>query len=464
VCLIIAPGADGKVALLPEEVYPSVYAKNNDGFGAMWTENGRVEHVKMLGLSKDEEYAKMKELTEQHPDVIFHMRFKTHGKVIPSLCHPFRILHKSRHGKDLFFMHNGVLSAFGNNLTYGQSDTTNFKDKILVPLLTRNPDALDDPSVMEALNKMTSGNRLIFLDSNGKVHRTSESTWNNRYGLTLSNTYMLPSEHQPYTGNYSRQDNVVGFNNGAMRDGVSYSLWRNFKSSTISNQEYGMWCRTVATGLLRTENGGLYHDHGPNVPIFFDKDYVPKSEETDEIMKATQRKPSNVTNISSTNYHPSVDDLLGEELDDDVPAFDADPPKKEPATRDEQLRYARLVHNCHDGNVISRENMLADILCMGNKELLAFIKDDPETTETIFSELVEIVFEQNDILSHDPTCEDFTFDYDALTELGSIDHHQASMKMISDKRKEEYARLAAIAAEKEEAERQQPKKKNKKVA
>jgi hypothetical protein len=260
----------------------------------MWTENGRVQHIKALGLSREDEYAEDEAAHyREHPDVIFHMRLKTHGKVIPSLCHPFRILSKSRHGRDMFFMHNGVLSAYGNNLNYGQSDTTAFKDKLLVPLLSRNPEGLDDPAIMETIQKATSGSRLIFMDSEGNVWRTSPSQWNDNYGLTLSNTYMI---------------------------------------------------------------------------------------------------------------------------------------------------------------------------CMGNKELLAFIKDDPETTETIFSELVEIVFEQNDILSHDPTCEDFTFDYDALTELGSIDHHQASMKMISDKRKEEYARLAAIAAEKEEAERQQPKKKNKKVA
>ncbi len=138
-CLIIAPGKDGKKALLPRDVFDYVYSKNDDGFGAMWTEDGKVNHFKTVGLSADEVYSTMEEYVERFPNVIFHMRYRTHGKVTPGLCHPFRVLHRSRHGKDLFFMHNGVLGSFGNDLKPGQSDTTNFKDKILVPLEKTEP-------------------------------------------------------------------------------------------------------------------------------------------------------------------------------------------------------------------------------------------------------------------------------------------------------------------------------------
>jgi hypothetical protein len=193
-CLIIAPGKDGKPALLPRDVFDYAYSRNNDGYGAMWVEDGRVQHFKQTGLSADEIYSAMEERVARNPEAIFHMRLRTHGKVIPGLSHPFRILNKNRHGKDLFFMHNGVLSGFGSNLTYGMSDTTCFKDKMLIPLLTRDPDALDDPDVWGEINKMTRGSRLVFMDSDGKTYFTSPGSWNDRYGLNLSNTYMLPSE------------------------------------------------------------------------------------------------------------------------------------------------------------------------------------------------------------------------------------------------------------------------------
>jgi hypothetical protein len=467
-CLIIAPGSDGKPALLPEDVFQSVYQKNNDGYGAMWVEDGRVMHEKTLGLTAEQEYARMKELTEQHPDVIFHMRYKTHGKVIPSLCHPFRILHKSRHGKDLFFMHNGVLGGFGNNLTYGQSDTTKFKDKILVPLLTRDPNALDDPSVWEALNKLTSGSRLIFLDSEGKVLKTSESGWNNRYGLTLSNTYMLPSLN--YTGNYASQggkvytfpsegDDLIGTHNATYHnDEKKFPLWRIFKSSSDNGkQEYGLWCRRVTEGFVRTEQGTLYRDHGTNVPIFFDRDYIAKADEITAITEETKKKASGEKKATEP-YVPAKDDPIETSedfVDDDIPWHEE---SKHPATKDECLRYARIVHNCHDGNIVSRENMLADIVCMGNKELLGFIKDDPENAEIVISELIETIMEFNEVLSRDPTCEDLCLDYDALTEMGSEEHHQASMKQISDKRKEYYATLAAQVALMEESKKKAERK------
>lgn len=445
-CLIIAPGADGKAALLPREVFDYSYTRNNDGFGAMWTEDGRVQHLKVLGLSRDAEYEKMEELVAAHPDVIFHMRLKTHGKVIPSLCHPFRILHKSRHGKDLFFMHNGVLSGYGNSLSYGQSDTTNFKDKILIPLLTRNPNALDDPDIWRELNRMTSGSRLIFLDSNGVVKRTSETAWNNRYGLTLSNTYMLPSEVQTHS-------NVVSFpSEGTPVPNSSksgYPMWRQIQPPA-GQPIYGCWFREVIPGIIRSEYGTLYYDHGVNNVLSFNQDYIAEEDEIEAItaMQANNDKKA----AAKTTYNPSVDDLMQavDDLDDELPWKD-DVKDGAPASKEEQLRYARIVHNCHDGDAVSRINLIADILSMGNKELFGFIKEDPDNAATVVAELLEIVIDQNDMLREDPTCEDYTWDYDELTELGSGEHHQASMKMISDARKKHYAELAAQVAAMEEA-------------
>ena len=356
-------------------------------------------------------------------------------------------------------MHNGILSGYGNNLTYGMSDTTNFKDKILVPLLTRNPNALDDEDIWKELNRMTSGSRLIFLDSNGVVKRTSESSWNNRYGLTLSNTYMLPSEPSSYqSSNVGGRSNVVAFQGGQTTPKPTkegYPLYRKVLPQG-GGVPWSCWFREVIPGIIRSEYGTLYYDHGPNNILSWAQDYIKAD---DEISALTAMSEHNRTKGLPV-YRPSVDDLLGN--DDDLPWSEEDmsPPKQVSskstvATEEEKLRYARVVHNCHDGNAVSRVNLIADLLCMGAKELAGFIKEDPENAETVVAELLEIVIDQNDMLREDPTCEDYTWDYDELTELGSGEHHQQSMKMISDARKKHYADLAAAAAEMEEAKRKE---------
>lgn len=437
-CLIIAPGRDGQKALLPKSVFDFAYNRNNDGFGAMWTEDGRVKHFKTLGLTSTEVYDQMQEQSERHEDIIFHMRLKTHGKTIPALCHPFRILNKGRHGHDLFFMHNGILGAFGNDLSYGQSDTTVFKDKILVPLLTRDPDALDDPATMKSIEQLTMGSRLIFLRGDGKVWRTAESTWNNRYGLTLSNTYMLPAaQATPIIPSLGRPDMVPS------GDPAVYSHYR-----IINREGYakGAWCHNLGNGLLRAENGLMYRDQGINETIYHIMHHIPKDQEF--------------------RYTSSIADAL----DDDLPWKDDDDDEEDPlvwkdpgfsktttvgsavANMDEKLRYARIVHNTHGGSVEVREQLIGDLLGMGEDEMKSFIKEDADTANVIMAELVEIILQMNDVFLADEELSEFAFDADDLIARGSFGNHRESMKSISDARTARYrALLEEKRKEKEEA-------------
>lgn len=431
-CLIIAPGKDGTPALLPREVFDYAYTRNNDGFGAMWTENGRVQHFKTLGLTADEIYAQMEERVERHPDVIFHMRLKTHGKIIPGLAHPFRILNKNRHGKDLFFMHNGVLSTFGNTLTYGQSDTTVFKDKILIPLLTRDPDALEDPEVMDSINKLTSGSRLVFLDSDGKTYFTSPSSWNERYGLHLSNTYMLPAE--PSSGFHSssggRPTVIIG-NEMHVTGNFIY-----FRQIDKAGDVKGNWCSCPKAGYIRTESGLLYKDNGPNKKIYHAANYIPKDNE--------------FRHLGLTIVPPTTEDIrdfgspvMNGELDDDVP-FDSGSPsvdsseRKGPAPKDQQLRYARLVHNTIGGKVTSRIHLMADLIGMNDEEFSLFVDEDPGSSGAALAELIEMVLEYNDVLwAIDPNHEKI-LSPDEIVRIGQSDYHRDAIQEITKIRRAEY--------------------------
>lgn len=440
-CLIIAPGKDGTPALLPREVFDYTYSRNNDGFGAMWIEDGRVNHFKTLNMSKDEIYGTMEEYVERYPDVIFHMRLKTHGRIIPGLSHPFRILNKKRHGKDLFFMHNGILGSFGNNLKYGQSDTTVFKDKVLIPLLTRDPDALEDPEVWEAINKLTSGSRLVFLDSEGKTYFSSESSWNNRYGLKLSNTYMLPPER--YVGNVSSTTNnsssgtgIIGDKNAPTTVTSHFVYFRRISQGSV---EYGSWCSCPKEGYVRTDSGKLYKDNGVNKTIWHEMDYIPKDKEFEHLGLAL------VSNgVKTETYYDPVNDAVPFEDDelpwkDDAVAEDTiEVENTGPAPVDQRLRYARIVHNTYGGMVTSRPQLVADLVGMNEDEMSDFILEDPQNAHTIMAELVEMVLEYNDALWAIDCNHEKILNADIIIGLGQTESHQEAMKEISRLRRIKY--------------------------
>ena len=430
-CLIIAPGKEGQPALLPRDVFDYAYPKNNDGFGAMWVEDGRVQHFKTLGLSADAVYGKMEEYTELHPDVIFHMRLKTHGKIIPGLAHPFRILNKSRHGKDLFFMHNGILGGYGNNLSYGQSDTTAFKDKVLIPLLTRDPDALDDPEVWNMINRETSGSRLIFLDSEGKKYITSPSSWNNRYDLTLSNTYMIPPEVR---SNYSPPTTTsVVTSSKEMYVTSAFIFFRQIDRIGVVS---GLWCSCPKLGYVRTESGLLYKDNGPGKKIYHAANFIQKDQEFKHLGLTAVPEIEN-----------SVDFGSGVMEDDTLPWDDeAVPPtgpgvtvtRTGPDPHEARLRYARLVHNLYSGKVTSRIHLIADLVGMSDTELYSFVKEDPENSTVVVAELLEAILEYNDELwSIDPN-NDAILNCDEIIRIGQADYHRLAIQEVTKIRRMEY--------------------------
>ncbi len=440
-CLIVAPGEDGTSAKLDRDVFDHVYKSNDDGFGAMWCEDNQVKHFKGLSATADVQFELMNKMADEHPGIVFHFRYKTHGKVIPGLAHPFRILHRSRHGYDMFFMHNGILSSFGNNLGYGQSDTTVFKDKILIPLLTRNPDALDDPETWAAIEKLTNGSRLIFMRSDGKVWRTAKTSWNNRYGVTLSNTYMLPREAYvpaPYYG-AANNNNVSKLPN---RDTHPLARW-------IQDSRGGRslsWCKEVSPGFVRTEGGALYYDRGAGTNLS-SKDYILRKEELHVLCGDMAEKDKEADKKTEVFLGEVVDET--EDFDDDDLPFEEDsdvpPASSSPAPVQERLRYARIVYNCHNNVVADTTQLISDLICMGTDELRSFVKDDPSTAAEVLSEVVDMFLEHNTLLLKEPSGNGIAIDTDEMLDRGDSANHQLAMRAIGDKRKENYDALLKAA-------------------
>lgn len=185
---------------LTDEQIENCYINNPDGMGYMYAEDGKVHADKFLPENLGQVLEVFRKLDNR--DAVIHFRFRTTGEVTSSHCHPFRVLKKNRKLPDLFFMHNGTFSV---NTREGENDTIAFKNQVLKPILSANPDLLNDSKFMDMLEKMDSWSRLAFLDGEGNITLTRESSWIKRNGCTLSNSYSLDSSHRLPTKSWKEQ-------------------------------------------------------------------------------------------------------------------------------------------------------------------------------------------------------------------------------------------------------------------
>jgi len=187
-CVIIIKPAN---ATMTEDDLRTCFENNPDGLGYMYASEGRVVADKFVPNNFEE----VKQVWDrlEKIDAIIHLRFMTTGIVNTSHCHPFRVLRKNKSHPDMFFMHNGTFKV---NCGEGENDTIAFKNQILKPLLTHNPDALEDDKFIDMIEGMDGWSRMAFLTGEGKVFLTRERQWVKHGDVTLSNSYSLKEGHR----------------------------------------------------------------------------------------------------------------------------------------------------------------------------------------------------------------------------------------------------------------------------
>lgn len=103
---------------------------------------------------------------------VIHLRHTTAGATTLENCHPFKVYESK--DQTIWFMHNGTLHTYktmenGKEVLDGPSDTKNFADQILSPMLAamKNPD-INDPLLQKIVNRFwMSSNRGILISSKG---------------------------------------------------------------------------------------------------------------------------------------------------------------------------------------------------------------------------------------------------------------------------------------------------------
>ena len=206
-CLIIQAT---KPQVITDTMMNCAYLNNDDGFGLMFANKGKV-HVHKLGNPKS--FKSINKIWDSYKNLDvpmgLHFRFNTNGESSKAMSHPYQVLTKEENSRDLWLMHNGPqlpTPMIDNN----KSDTHQFVKWILKPQLANEPELLYNPDWQEMLAELIGSDKLLFLDSkteeftiiNEDQGKTTDDMW-------LSNTYSLePSGMYANTRDYTYDSNT----------------------------------------------------------------------------------------------------------------------------------------------------------------------------------------------------------------------------------------------------------------
>jgi predicted glutamine amidotransferase len=166
-----------------------LYEKNSDGLGVMYAEDGELHVHKYLPKSAEE----AKEILDKFKDkaLTSHFRMKTHGALTLENVHPYMVLTKEEgNGVAIAVGHNGILSDYTQD-TQVNSDTFNYVQQILKPILTKNPDLLLEPAFQQMIGEHIGNNRLVFVTSEGNTVIINEDQGETFQSSWISNTYAI---------------------------------------------------------------------------------------------------------------------------------------------------------------------------------------------------------------------------------------------------------------------------------
>lgn len=177
-----------KRTAIPRDYLQNAYDHNSDGWGTMYAEGGRV--IVRKEFSGYAAFLAHWETLPPKAKVAVHFRFGTSGGVSDNTCHPFQVLSIEHDGKDLWLMHNGVLSHGRFPGGKSESDTMQYVAGIarqlkLAPHLLYSQDWLEDQEDILGSNKM------VLLEGDGRFHFLNRAEGTQIGKTWYSNEYSL---------------------------------------------------------------------------------------------------------------------------------------------------------------------------------------------------------------------------------------------------------------------------------
>jgi len=187
-CLIIK---SDNASELKANLLKSAYSNNSDGFGGMFLADGKIQTFKELPQNENEVIKLWDKFKDMKIPMGLHFRFTTNGGTNKANCHPFEVLNKKQHNRDIWVMHNGPQLPTPM-IDVDKSDTHQYVKWVLRPMLANNPELIYNNDWKEMIEDSIGSDKLLFLDgSNGKFTIINEDHGETLDNMWLSNTYSI---------------------------------------------------------------------------------------------------------------------------------------------------------------------------------------------------------------------------------------------------------------------------------
>jgi predicted glutamine amidotransferase len=263
-----------------DELLNDFYDHNSDGFGAMYSEGGKLVVVKTLG-NPQEINALYKDALKGR-ECIIHYRMKTHGDIDLENCHPYKVT------DDIWMAHNGILSM-GNPIDKTKSDTWHFIKFMLRPALEANPMLIFDPDYQDYLENMIGGsNKFAFMHSSGESVVINYDAGVEHEGAWLSNTYAWSAHkhghgvkyktNKYYSGSWGINDdygyNIKGSTKHSSKTLASGAAFGDYDDEYAEFEDYALYdCDVSSFGKklnIRKITKAAYNCHKRGTKVLYD--------------------------------------------------------------------------------------------------------------------------------------------------------------------------------------------------
>jgi len=184
----------------------------------MFLADGKIQTFKELPQNENEVIKLWDKFKDMKIPMGLHFRFTTNGGTNKANCHPFEVLNKKQHNRDIWVMHNGPQLPTPM-IDVDKSDTHQYVKWVLRPMLANNPELIYNNDWKEMIEDSIGSDKLLFLDgSNGKFTIINEDHGETLDNMWLSNTYSINrgvgSDYDVDTDTISNKpkNNYISFN------------------------------------------------------------------------------------------------------------------------------------------------------------------------------------------------------------------------------------------------------------
>ncbi len=208
------------------------HARNDDGWGIMFPDAGRVRIVREV--SDHAAFLAAWRAAPLKTPIAAHFRFGTSGSMTAMMAHPFPIL-EDEDGLSLAVMHNGVLRCIADEGWL--SDTAVFIRDVLQPQLEARPDLVEIEGWRSAMGAVLGeDNKLLFMRGDGRVFFVNPLQGQfEDGGVWYSNTYSI-APPRPKSVSALSYAMPASFGGRAWSDGLDDDLFSQTPRGTVTIQ------------------------------------------------------------------------------------------------------------------------------------------------------------------------------------------------------------------------------------